>query len=164
MATTTTRSRRATGTPSAQPRIHAERKEIQPYGSLRLLPIALGADARAESCQVLNQVLADNPPAKTWADVDWASDADWDWNSAAQDSPEELRALLDEAVATSDRIRDEALASPDGLETVSKRRSRRDPERVYSLRWILVHMIEEYARHNGHADLIRESIDGQVGE
>ncbi len=33
-----------------------------------------------------------------------------------------------------------------------------------SLRWILVHMIEEYARHNGHADLIRESIDGQTGQ
>jgi uncharacterized damage-inducible protein DinB len=33
----------------------------------------------------------------------------------------------------------------------------------YSLRWILVHMIEEYARHNGHADLIRERIDGTVG-
>ncbi|MFM8001547.1 MAG: DUF664 domain-containing protein, partial [Actinomycetota bacterium] len=33
-----------------------------------------------------------------------------------------------------------------------------------SLRWILVHMIEEYARHNGHADLLRESIDGEVGE
>ncbi|MEU8895619.1 DinB family protein [Nocardia sp. NPDC048505] len=33
----------------------------------------------------------------------------------------------------------------------------------YSLRWILVHMIEEYARHNGHADLIRERIDGQAG-
>jgi hypothetical protein len=32
-----------------------------------------------------------------------------------------------------------------------------------SLRWILVHMIEEYARHNGHADLIRESIDGARG-
>jgi uncharacterized damage-inducible protein DinB len=32
-----------------------------------------------------------------------------------------------------------------------------------SLRWIYVHMIEEYARHNGHADLIRERIDGQVG-
>ena len=32
-----------------------------------------------------------------------------------------------------------------------------------SLRWIYVHMIEEYARHNGHADLIRELIDGQVG-
>ena len=32
-----------------------------------------------------------------------------------------------------------------------------------SLRWIYVHMIEEYARHNGHADLIRELVDGQVG-
>jgi len=34
----------------------------------------------------------------------------------------------------------------------------------FSLRWILVHMIEEYARHNGHADLLRERIDGAVGE
>ena len=33
-----------------------------------------------------------------------------------------------------------------------------------SLRWILVHMIEEYARHNGHADLLRERIDGAVGD
>ena len=33
-----------------------------------------------------------------------------------------------------------------------------------SLRELLVHMVEEYARHNGHADLIRESIDGTVGE
>jgi hypothetical protein len=33
-----------------------------------------------------------------------------------------------------------------------------------SLRWILVHMIEEYARHNGHADLLRESIDGTTGD
>ncbi len=35
--------------------------------------------------------------------------------------------------------------------------------RQYSLRWVLVHMIEEYARHNGHADLLRERIDGSVG-
>ncbi|MBV9097444.1 MAG: DUF664 domain-containing protein, partial [Frankiaceae bacterium] len=33
-----------------------------------------------------------------------------------------------------------------------------------SLRWIVTHMIEEYARHNGHADLLRESIDGETGE
>lgn len=33
-----------------------------------------------------------------------------------------------------------------------------------SLRYILLNMIEEYARHNGHADLIRESIDGRVGQ
>ncbi|GGW25537.1 DinB family protein [Streptomyces xantholiticus] len=36
-------------------------------------------------------------------------------------------------------------------------------EETVSLRWILVHMIEEYARHNGHADLIREGIDGVTG-
>lgn len=34
----------------------------------------------------------------------------------------------------------------------------------FSLRWVLAHMIEEYARHNGHADLLRERIDGAVGE
>ena len=34
----------------------------------------------------------------------------------------------------------------------------------YSLRWIIMHMIEEYARHNGHADLLRERIDGAVGD
>lgn len=33
-----------------------------------------------------------------------------------------------------------------------------------SLRWVLIHMIEEYARHNGHADLLREQIDGRVGQ
>ncbi|MFD8154342.1 DinB family protein [Streptomyces sp. NPDC059720] len=32
-----------------------------------------------------------------------------------------------------------------------------------SLRWVLLHMIEEYARHNGHADLLRERIDGSIG-
>jgi uncharacterized damage-inducible protein DinB len=36
--------------------------------------------------------------------------------------------------------------------------------RTYSLRWVYLHMLEEYARHNGHADLLRERIDGAVGE
>lgn len=38
-----------------------------------------------------------------------------------------------------------------------------NPGEEFSLRWIYVHMIEEYARHNGHADLIREMVDGAVG-
>ena len=38
------------------------------------------------------------------------------------------------------------------------------PERTRNLRWVFVHMIEEYARHNGHADLIRECLDGVTGE
>jgi hypothetical protein len=35
---------------------------------------------------------------------------------------------------------------------------------VPSLRWILFHLVEEYARHVGHADLLRESVDGRTGE
>ena len=42
--------------------------------------------------------------------------------------------------------------------------NRRFPESRISLRWILVHMIEETARHAGHADLIRETLDGRVGD
>ncbi|MBO0727825.1 MAG: DinB family protein [Acidimicrobiaceae bacterium] len=38
------------------------------------------------------------------------------------------------------------------------------PERERDIRWIFVHMIEEYARHNGHADLLREAIDGVTGD
>jgi hypothetical protein len=49
-----------------------------------------------------------------------------------------------------------------GLDQLAKRKWPNDESP--SLRWILVHMIEEYARHNGHADFIRESIDGSVGE
>jgi uncharacterized damage-inducible protein DinB len=94
-----------------------------------------------------------------WASVDWDADPDWEFRTAAEDSPEELRDLLDRAVADSDRILEEALA--EGLDALAVRRSKDGP---VSLRWILLHMIEEYARHNGHADLIRESIDGQTGE
>jgi hypothetical protein len=55
----------------------------------------------------------------------------------------------------------EALADG-GLERLTQRTW---PDgRAPSLRWILVHMIEEYARHNGHADLLRESVDGLTGE
>ena len=43
-------------------------------------------------------------------------------------------------------------------------RTARDGRGFFSLRWIVLHLIEEYARHNGHADLIRESIDGETGE
>ncbi len=110
------------------------------------------------------QVFADNPPAEPWASADWHADADWEWHSAAQDTPEELRALFDEAVATSDRILHEALAHPSALESLSRRTFRSDPGRTHSLRWILLHLVEEYARHNGHADLLREAVDGQVGE
>lgn len=49
------------------------------------------------------------------------------------------------------------------LADLSKGRSRRSGEQ-FNLRWIYTHMIEEYARHNGHADLIRERLDGATGD
>ena len=110
------------------------------------------------------QVFSGRPPAEPWASVDWKADPDWEWHSAAGASPEELRGVFDDLVAASDRILAEALKSADGLDAQADRPSRRDPQRKISLRWIVVHMIEEYARHVGHADLIRESIDGQVGQ
>jgi uncharacterized damage-inducible protein DinB len=57
---------------------------------------------------------------------------------------------------------DEFVAAAPGLDLVGKvPDAGRGP---MSLRWVLTHMIEEYARHNGHADLLRERIDGAVGE
>ncbi|MEV7770109.1 DinB family protein [Kitasatospora sp. NPDC086791] len=47
------------------------------------------------------------------------------------------------------------------LDTVGKRLRH---GREVTLRWILAHMVEEYARHNGHADLLREAVDGSTGE
>ncbi|MDO0931384.1 DinB family protein [Streptomyces sp. DG2A-72] len=49
------------------------------------------------------------------------------------------------------------------LDDLSKGRGRRTGEQ-FNLRWLYTHMIEEYARHNGHADLIRERIDGTTGD
>lgn len=92
-----------------------------------------------------------------WASVDWDADRDWELNSAADDSPEELLALFEAACARSRAVVD-ACASLDHRSVKTDGRGNH-----FSLRWILVHMIEEYARHCGHADLLREAIDGQQG-
>ncbi|MGP4020589.1 DinB family protein [Saccharopolyspora sp. 5N708] len=99
--------------------------------------------------------------ASPWDEVDWAADPDWDWHSAAEDSPEQLLALWQDTVTRSRSLVAEAL-NDGGLERVM-RRAWPDGRRP-SLRWILCHLIEEYARHNGHADLLRESVDGLTGE
>ncbi|MBA2575271.1 MAG: DinB family protein [Euzebyaceae bacterium] len=98
-------------------------------------------------------------PAQWWRDVDWESDPDWEFRTAAKDDPAELRALYQQACERSRAAVDAA----DSLDQRSVRKSRRRDE-TFNLRWILLHMIEETARHNGHADLIREAIDGQTGE
>ncbi len=100
-------------------------------------------------------------PLSPWNAVDWDADPDWDWHSAAGDTPEQLRTIWQAAVTHSRSLVAEALTNG-GLDYLAKRPW--PAGSAPSLRWILVHMIEEYARHNGHADLIRESIDGEVGE
>ena len=96
-----------------------------------------------------------------WCEVDWSQDRDWDWNSAVNDLPENLLKLWFDACALS-RLNVLSALEMGNLGQLAKRTwpNGESP----SLRWILVHMIEEYARHNGHADLFREAIDGQVGE
>ena len=93
-----------------------------------------------------------------WASVDWDADWDWDWHSAAGADLEELLALWDRETAAADEV---VRRVPD-LGQLSQRTGRAGVP--FSLRWVLVHLVEEYARHNGHADLLRESIDGTVGE
>jgi uncharacterized damage-inducible protein DinB len=100
-------------------------------------------------------------PEPPWNTVDWEADQDWEWNSAKHDTPEQLLTLWHTTVARSRTLVTEALADG-GLSRLS-RRTWPDGNPV-SLRWILCHLIEEYARHNGHLDLIRESIDGLTGE
>lgn len=96
-----------------------------------------------------------------WAGGRDARSGPWAWDSAADDSPAELRALWRTSVDRARTATAEAL-DEGGLDGLAVR-PWPDGQRP-CLRWILLHMIEEYARHNGHADLLREAVDGSVGE
>jgi len=110
----------------------------------------------------LNQIFAGGVVRPSWLDEADPDDEGWSFTTAAGASPEQLFGWLDESIAVSDGVIADALATPEGLGSLSEGRS--DDGQPFSLRWILTHLVEEYARHNGHADLIRESIDGSTGE
>jgi hypothetical protein len=103
--------------------------------------------------------LAGHDLGRPWNAAAWHADPDWEWRSAGNDAPDVLYGLWRDAVARSRSALAAAL-------TVG------GPEQVFSpgggaprtLRRLLVDMIEEYARHTGHADLLREAVDGRVGE
>ncbi|MGO4597162.1 mycothiol transferase [Terrabacter sp. 2RAF25] len=100
--------------------------------------------------------LADREPMAPFAHRDPEDDwDDWAWSTAADDGPEELRALWGSTVHRSREALAAAL-SRGGLEQTT-------PSGM-SLRRLLADMIEEYARHTGHADLLREQVDGATGE
>ncbi|MGH8892530.1 MAG: DUF664 domain-containing protein [Actinomycetes bacterium] len=92
---------------------------------------------------------------------DWDPEQDWEWRTAAEDTPAQLYTLWEQNVTRARANLARALADGDlGKPTHLTWPDGQSP----SIRRLLVDMIEEYARHTGHADLLRESIDGLVGE
>lgn len=104
------------------------------------------------------EVVGGDTGVEPWASVDWDADGDWDWHSATTDPAEEVRALWQASVERSRAVVAGRLADLGATSPAWGGRAH------VSLRWVLVHMVEEYARHNGHADLLREQADGQTGE
>lgn len=102
-----------------------------------------------------NEVFLGEEPLEPWASVDWDADGDWDFNVADDLDFSLIRQRYEEACVLS-RV---AVGAATSLDQVAAK-----PGKELSLRWILIHMIEETARHVGHADLIRESLDGAVGD
>jgi hypothetical protein len=105
--------------------------------------------------------LSGEPMGPPWEANGWDGDDDWEFHSAADDTPGELYALWDGAVERCRKRMQAALAEGglDQLVHVSMPDGRRA-----SMRRLVCDMIEEYGRHTGHADLIREAVDGRVGE
>jgi uncharacterized damage-inducible protein DinB len=88
-------------------------------------------------------------------DFPWTDeDPDADWRIEADESPADIFALYRGECA-----RNRQISAASALDEVAANSSK-----GFTLRWILVHMIEETARHNGHADILRELADGTVGE
>jgi hypothetical protein len=99
------------------------------------------------------------PPV--WADNGWEGDNDWEFSSAARQSPEELYAAYEAAV---DRSRGIIRAAIDDRGLDGESGVTLDDGTKASVRRILFDLLEEYGRHTGHLDLVREAVDGRVGE
>lgn len=110
--------------------------------------------------EVFTRALLGRPLPSPWDRVDWEGDPDWEWRTAADDSADELYGLWQASVRRSRAAVRTALKAG-GLDVSAEVTFAQGSP---SLRRLLVDMIEEYARHAGHADLIREAIDGLRGE
>ncbi len=96
-----------------------------------------------------------------WDGVDFDVDPDWEWRTGALDPPEATYGVWRDAVARSREIVPEVIQRR-GLDGPA---SFTWPDgRTPTVRAVLLDMIEEYARHTGHADILREAVDGRVGE
>ncbi len=100
------------------------------------------------------------PMAGPWPETDWDTDPTWEFTSAAGDSPQTLYGLWDDAVQRS-RVRLAAALAAGGMDQPVA--ANVDGEHA-SLRRLLTDLVEEVGRHAGHADLLREAVDGRTGE
>jgi uncharacterized damage-inducible protein DinB len=98
------------------------------------------------------------PMPEPWAGVDWDATPDWEFDTAPGLEPEVLRERYREAARRTDAV----VAATGDLDVLSAVPLRNGS--AFSLRWMLLHLVEETARHAGHADLLREAVDGAVGE
>jgi len=128
-----------------------KRRSVEP-SSLSLLGLVRHM-TEVERHWFLRHLAGGDPEPLYYSDAD--PDGDFDHVDDADPAADLARYRAEVA-----RCRD-AAAAVDDLDALAARPRRGQP---LSLRWIYVHMIEEYARHNGHADLIRERIDGAVGD
>lgn len=105
--------------------------------------------------------LTGQPIGPPWDAVDFDAEPDWEWRTAADNSPEELYGLWRGAAERS-RAAMARVLTAGGVDQASKftTRSGESP----NLRRVLVDLHDEYARHVGHADLLREAVDGVAGE
>ncbi|APA98499.1 hypothetical protein NS506_04451 [Nocardia seriolae] len=116
--------------------------------------------ARAED-EMFTAKLSGAPVSPPWDTVDWRADPEWDFTSAAADTPAQLYRLWDTTVDRS-RAKLHAALADGGLDQLVHLHW---PDgRHLSLRRLICDLIEEYGRHTGHADLLREAVDGRVGE
>ncbi|GAB4055908.1 mycothiol transferase [Catellatospora paridis] len=105
--------------------------------------------------------LRGEPLGAPWDATGWDGDDDWEFTSAAEDSPEQLYAYWDGAVERSRARLGKALADG-GLDQLVH--AAWPDGRRASLRRVVCDLIEEYGRHTGQADLLREAVDGLIGE
>jgi uncharacterized damage-inducible protein DinB len=101
------------------------------------------------------RVLAGQELPEPWAQAPFAGDPDWEFHSAGAEPLAAHVALYRQACARSRAVTD-GLALDD---TVQDTRGR-----TVSLRYVLLHMVEETARHLGHLDVLRELADGSTGQ
>ena len=133
--------------------------DAAPRGSeAELLQFALDR-ARRQFAWKTGGLDAEQPLAAPSDGRSWVENDRWGWDSAVTDEPEELYALLYGAAARS-RAAWQQLSADGGLDVVVP-----DPDPAWSpkRRMIALDLLEEYLKHTGHADVLREAVDGVTG-